>query len=94
MGLYSAMVLLPLLFGLWADRHRRGYKLGGGLVLFSHACLLYGIRSVFPFKTVLTIIPIALIESVILAALMLKLLGDKVFTGRSYFDDQDPNQNS
>jgi len=40
--------------------------------------LLYIVRTVFPFKTVLIVVPIALLEAVILYAAMLKILGEEM----------------
>ena len=74
MALYTAMVLVPLLLGLWRDRGRRGFLAGISLVLVLHVFLLYLLRSAFPFRTILVIIPMVLIEGVVMFILMLKIL--------------------
>jgi len=77
MSLYSAMILLPLSFFFWTDRHRPRFWMGTALILLLHAMLLLGIHSMFPFRTILVVLPILLIEGILLAILMIKLLGDE-----------------
>jgi hypothetical protein len=75
MTLYSAMVLIPFLFGFWKDRHRANFWAGVGLLTLLHCATLMLIHSYFPFRTILLILPIVLIEGTILAIVMLKSLG-------------------
>lgn len=77
MILYSAMILFPILFFFWSDRHRRNYWLGMSLIALVHCGILFAIRSYFPFRTILVILPILLLEGLGLAVLIIKLLGDK-----------------
>lgn len=76
MTVYTAMVLGPLLLGSWPDRNRRGFLTGISLVFVLHAVLLGFIRSAFPFRTILIIIPMVLTEGIVMFILMLKMLGD------------------
>lgn len=77
MALYTTFVFGPLFLGLWAERHRLVFWIGILLTLALHGMLLYSIRSMFPFRTVLVVIPIALVESSVMFILMLKALGDR-----------------
>lgn len=76
MALYTSFVLVPLFLGLWPGRHRDRFWPGIAAAVALHFVFLYSIRAMFPFSTILTMIPIALIEFTILVVLMLKLLGD------------------
>jgi hypothetical protein len=76
-ALFTFMVFGCLFLGLWPDRHRR---LWGTAILFAlalHGIVLYLIRSMFPFRSILIIIPIALAEAVAMFTLILKILGDR-----------------
>ena len=75
MTFYSAMVLAPLLLGVWKHRQSAGFWVGIGFAVLLHCAALYAIRPYFPFRTVLLIVPIALTEGTILAIVMLKSLG-------------------
>jgi hypothetical protein len=75
MMLYSAMVLIPFPFGFWKDRYRANFWTGVSLLILLHCASLLLIHSYFPFRTILLILPIVLIEGVILAIVMLKSLG-------------------
>jgi hypothetical protein len=46
------------------------------VVSTGHSALLYFARALFPFKTVLAIVPLGIIEGTVLAILMLKILGN------------------
>jgi hypothetical protein len=77
MMIYTSMVVLPLIFLAFGRIEPHGRFLLGVLsILVLHSVVLLLIRTVFPFKSILTIIPIALGECTVLAALMLKILGD------------------
>ena len=76
MALYSVIVLGLLLIGFWSDRSRQRFWSGIGLVVLLHSALLISIRSLFPFKTILVVIPIAISEGIIAATLFLKTVGD------------------
>ena len=75
MALYSIIVLGLLLIGFWSDRSRQRFWMGIGLVVLLHSATLISIRSLFPFKTILVVIPIALTEGVIAVTLFLKTVG-------------------
>ena len=74
MTVFSVMSVCPLIFGLWPERNQRRFKIGLLIILFVHALFLLEIKSFFPFKTILVVIPIALVESVLLFIIMLKAL--------------------
>jgi hypothetical protein len=75
--LYSLCVIIPLLFSFWPDRHRPKYIVAMSLALTIHFVMLYGTRSFFPFGTILVILPVALIEFIILAAVIIKIRGER-----------------
>ena len=77
MTFYSTMILGLLLLGLWSDRHRPRYWAAMLLVCLLHGVMLFFARPLFPFRTVLTVVPLALVEGVILFVLMMRLLGDE-----------------
>ena len=64
--------------GVWSDRRRPRYLTAICTAILIHTVILFLLRTVFPFKTVLTVVPIALLEAVILYAIMLKILGEEV----------------
>ena len=74
-GLYSIIVLGLLLIGFWSDRRRQRFWQAIGLVVLLHAALLISMRSLFPFKTILVLIPIAIMECVVAATLFLLAVG-------------------
>ncbi len=78
MGLYTMMILVPLALGLWADRHRRGFWIGVLLILVLHGFWLYFARTMFPFRTILLAISMALVEFTAMSIFMLKLLDGDV----------------
>jgi hypothetical protein len=75
MILYSTMLFAPLLSYFWKDRHGGNFWTGIGLVIFLHCASLLLIHSYFLFRSILVIVPIALIEGTVLAITMLKTLG-------------------
>jgi hypothetical protein len=76
MALYSGFVFAPLIFGFWSNISRSRFWICILLTPALHAMALLLIRPLFPFRTVLVLIPIALIEFVVLAVVMLKILGE------------------
>ena len=74
MLMYSIIVIGAILIGLWSEKNQPNFVLWMGCLLLIHAGLVYLIRGAFPFRTFFTIIPVALIEIVVLAAVMFKLL--------------------
>lgn len=63
MALYTSMVFVPLFLGLWAERNRHAFRVSMFSAIIVHGLFLYMIRSTFPFRTVLVIVPIALVEA-------------------------------
>ncbi len=76
MALYTACIILPLFFGFWANVKRRRFWAAIAAVMGIHAFVLYTIRFSFPFRTILTIVPMVLVEAFAMFFLMAKLLGD------------------
>jgi predicted MFS family arabinose efflux permease len=72
--MYSVMTVGLLLVGFWSDRQRSGFAIAICSMLAAHCAFLFAIRGLFPFRTILTIVPVALMEGAILAILMLKIL--------------------
>lgn len=75
MALYSIMTPGLLFLGLWSDRHRRGFWTGASSVVLLHVLFLFFVRAYFPFGTIFSVVPIAIVEFIVLAILMLKVLG-------------------
>jgi hypothetical protein len=73
--LYTVIVLGLLLIGFWSERSRQKFWKGICLVVLLHLALLVSIRSLFPFKTILLVIPMAIMEGIIAATLFLKVVG-------------------
>jgi cellulose synthase/poly-beta-1,6-N-acetylglucosamine synthase-like glycosyltransferase len=76
MALYTFFVFGPLALAQWSSRRQRNFWIGASLLIAAHGLVLYIIRSIFPFRSVLVIIPIALIEACALYFIMLKMIGD------------------
>ena len=76
MTIYTSMVFGSLFLGLWSERHRPAFWVGILLALPTHGLILYAIRSTFPFRSILIVVPIALTEAVAMLAAFLKILGD------------------
>jgi len=76
MILYTAMIFFPLLFFFWSDRHRARFWTGITLIVVLHGVLLFLMRSSFPFRAILLVLPVLFIEGCALAIIMIKLLGD------------------
>jgi threonine/homoserine efflux transporter RhtA len=75
MALYTFFVFGPLALALWSSRRQRNFWIGASLLIAAHAVVLYIIRSIFPFRSVLIVIPIALVEACALYLIMLKMIG-------------------
>jgi cytochrome bd-type quinol oxidase subunit 2 len=73
MVLYSVMVLGLLFLSFWSDRGRREFWKGIAFVVLLHAVFLLLIRSLFPFKTILIVLPMAITEGVVAATLFLRV---------------------
>lgn len=76
MALYSAMVLGPLIFAFWSDWSRNRFWICIFLAPALHVVALFLIRPVFPFRSVLVVVPIALAEATVLATVVVKVLGE------------------
>lgn len=77
MALYTYFVIVPLFLGFWSERRRGIFWVSMSSAILAHGLFLYGFRSVFPFKTVLVVIPTALIEALALIVAMDKILGER-----------------
>jgi hypothetical protein len=76
MVLYTIMVFGAPVMHFWSERNRRAYWVILSSAMIAHALFLYVIRSVFPFRSVWLIVPIALIEAVGIFVVMDKTLSD------------------
>jgi hypothetical protein len=74
MGLYTVMTMGLVLVGFWSDRRRPRFTVAICSMLGAHCLVLYAIRGMFPFRTILTVCPLAIIEGIALAALLLKIV--------------------
>jgi hypothetical protein len=77
MALYSLILIIALLSAFWPDRHHPKYIVAMSLALIIHVVILYAIRSLFPFRTILMILPIVLVEFIVLAAVIIKVRGER-----------------
>ena len=75
MTFYSALILGLLLSGLWRDRNHPRFWKGILLIVVFHFIFLYLIRSMFPFRTVLAIVPVLIMEGIFGFTFMLLRLG-------------------
>jgi hypothetical protein len=76
MAMYSVMIVGLLLVGVWSDRRRPRFAIAICSMLAVHGIVLFTMRGLFPFRTILVVLPLALIEGTILFILLLKVLGD------------------
>jgi sugar phosphate permease len=78
MAMYSALTVGILLIGVWSDRQRPRFPIAICAMLAAHCLILFAIRSLFPFRTFLVIVPYIFIfmEGILLFILMLKIFGD------------------
>jgi hypothetical protein len=76
MALYSMAIVLIFLFSFWTDRRRPRFWIGTSIVLLLHGVALFFIRSYFPFRTILTVVPMLFAEAIVLIIIMLRVLGD------------------
>jgi len=72
---YTAMIAVPIFRMLLPRIRRRRFWLTVGLLFVAHGLFLWLVRSLFPFKTVLALVPYALLEVGILALITIKSLG-------------------
>jgi hypothetical protein len=82
MTLYTIMVFGPLFLSLWSERNRRAFWVGMSSAIVAHGLFLYMIRLTFPFRTILIVIPIVLVEASVMFVAMDKILGDRGRTAR------------
>jgi hypothetical protein len=75
MALYTSFAFGPLFFGLSSSLKRPRFWYWMFAMLGLHIVILYMIRQEFPFRSVLAIIPIAVVECCGIFVLMSKLLG-------------------
>jgi hypothetical protein len=64
MTFYSVLILGLLVSGLWRDRHHPRFWIGILLTVIFHFIFLFLIRSMFPFRTVLAIVPVLVMEGI------------------------------
>ena len=81
---YSVSVLGLVLWGHWSRRNLRRFWEGFALVLLLHCFLMYSIRSIFPFKSVFTVVPLMLLEGTAAVTLILKLVEPEDVSNREH----------
>ena len=74
MAVYTALTVGLVLVGFWSDRRRPRFPVAVCSVLAVHCAVLFAVKGIFPFRTILTIYPLMIIEGTALAALLLKIL--------------------
>lgn len=77
MAVYTIMALGAPLLHFWSERNRRVFWIVISSAMIVHGLFLYIIRSTFPFRSVLVVVPIALIEASVLFVAMDRILGDR-----------------
>ena len=75
MVLYSVVVIGALLWAAWSRRSHPRFTMAIATMALIHCAVLVGARDMFPFRTILFMVPVALSELVIVFTLMLKILG-------------------
>ena len=74
MVFYTVMVIGLVLSGVWAYNESPRFWQGTAVVFLLHGIVLVSMRSLFPFRTILIIIPFVLIECIVAFILMLNVL--------------------
>jgi hypothetical protein len=64
MAMYTLAIIGLLAIGFWSDRGRPRIRAAAAATLILHLTFLFAIRQVFPFKTILAVIPYAIIEGI------------------------------
>jgi hypothetical protein len=77
MAFYSALVAMAVLFSFWPERKTPGFWKGIGCSAVLHCAVLSVIHRLFPFSTVLTVLPIAFVEFVLVAIVMIEFVGEE-----------------
>ena len=77
MTLYTIMVVGAPFLHFWSERNRRAFWVNMSWAMIVHCLFLYIIRSAFPFRSVLVVVPIALIEASVMFVAMDKILGTR-----------------
>lgn len=80
MTLYSLAFVLILLPAFWDDRHHPRYVAAMSAALVIHVVILFFIRPLFPFKTILTVVPLLIVEAMILVGTIIKVRGERGLT--------------
>lgn len=75
MTMYTAMVAVPILFRLRARRWQPRFRTTVLILCIVHGLFLWLLRSIFPYKTVLILIPYALLEVLVLTFLTIHFFG-------------------
>ena len=75
MAMYSVLILGLLFMGFWSDKSRPRFWTGMSLVVLLHGVVMYFIRSYFPFSPIFFIVPLGVVEIIVLAIPLLKVLG-------------------
>ena len=76
MTLLSFLVIVPVIWGHWGRRHMPRFKVAVISFVVLHGFILYCIRSMFPFRSILPFIPMMLIEGIAGFVIILKFVDD------------------
>jgi cellulose synthase/poly-beta-1,6-N-acetylglucosamine synthase-like glycosyltransferase len=76
-ALFTSFVFVPLFMFFWSEINRGAFWFSISAAIVVHGLLLYVIRSVFPFSSVLVVVPIALVEASAIFVAIDKILGER-----------------
>jgi hypothetical protein len=74
MAMHSVLIVGLMLVGIWSDRRHPRFAIAICSMLAVHGLVLFAMRGLFPFSTILTVIPLFMMEGMMLFAVMLKIL--------------------
>jgi hypothetical protein len=77
MALFTSFVFVPLFMFFWSERVRRPFWICISVALVAHGLLLCMIRSIFPFSSVLVLVPIAIVEASVIFTAIDKITGER-----------------
>jgi hypothetical protein len=73
MAFFSVMVFILCLLFFWSEIRDKYAALGFGLSAAAHLVVLYVLRAIFPVATMLTLIPLAFCEIVMVGLIVIQI---------------------
>jgi hypothetical protein len=73
MAFLSFMVFTPCLLFFWSEIRNKSVMLGFGLSIAAHLVALFFFRAIFPVSTILTLIPLAFCEIVMVGVIVAQI---------------------